>query len=106
MDTGFVILTEAELEDICGQFFDKGYYSILYQTDTTDNSISIFTNCKDGLLKNIKRSDGKMTQLYNEMLERLKYLETQEQTNEIKYRLAEINLSIVRVQQLLLKDIN
>jgi hypothetical protein len=39
MERGFVILTEVELEKICGEFFDKGYYSNLYSTDTTDRSI-------------------------------------------------------------------
>lgn len=44
----------------------------------------------------------KMEILYKEMQERLKYLEAQEQTEEIKWRIQEISLAIVRVQQLLL----
>lgn len=47
-----------------------------------------------------------MEQLYKEMQERLRYLEAQELTEEIKWRIAEITLSIVRVQQLLLANIN
>jgi hypothetical protein len=53
MEKGFVILTESELENICGEFFDKGYYSSLYQTDTTDRSIEIFSKWKDELLKKV-----------------------------------------------------
>jgi hypothetical protein len=40
--------------------------------------------------------------LYKEMQERLKFLEAQEQTEENKWRIQEITLAIVRVQQLLL----
>jgi len=47
-----------------------------------------------------------MEQLYKEMQERLKYLEAQEQTEEIKWRIAEMTLSIVRVQQWLLANIS
>jgi len=47
-----------------------------------------------------------MEQLYKEMQERLKYLESQEQTEEIKWRVAEITLAIVRVQQLLLVNVS
>lgn len=39
------------------------------------------------------------------MNERLKYLEEQEQTEEIKNRIDEITLCIVRVQQILLAEI-
>lgn len=46
-----------------------------------------------------------MEQLYKEMQGRLKYLEEQEQTDEIKYRIAEITLCIVKVQQLLLANV-
>jgi hypothetical protein len=53
MEKGFVILTESELENICGEFFDKGYYSSLYQTDTTDRSVEIFSKWKDELLKKV-----------------------------------------------------
>jgi len=45
---------------------------------------------------------NQMEILYKEMQDRLKYLETQEQTEEIKWRIQEITLAIVRVQQLLL----
>lgn len=41
---------------------------------------------------------------YKEMLERFKHLQAQEQTEEIKWRIAEIKLSIVRVQQLMLSS--
>lgn len=47
-----------------------------------------------------------MKKIYEEMQERLKFLETQEQTEEIKYRISEIILAILRVQQLLLVEIN
>lgn len=40
------------------------------------------------------------------MLQRLKYLESQPQTSEIKTRINEISLAIVRVQQILLKEIS
>jgi hypothetical protein len=53
MEKGFVILTESELENICGEFFDKVYYSSLYQTDTTDRSVEIFSKWKDELLKKV-----------------------------------------------------
>lgn len=46
-----------------------------------------------------------MEQLYKEMQERLKYLEAQERTEEIKWRVAEITLAIVKVQQLLLANV-
>jgi len=46
-----------------------------------------------------------MKQLYKEMQERLKYLETLEQTKENLTRINEISLAIVRVQQLLLAEI-
>lgn len=58
----FVILTEQELENICGEFFDKGYYANLYRTETTDNSTEIFFNCKNEILKKvIERSKQHMT---------------------------------------------
>ncbi len=47
-----------------------------------------------------------MEQLYKEMQERLIYLKAQEQTEEIKARISEIMLSIVKVQQLLLDGLN
>lgn len=47
-----------------------------------------------------------MEQLYKEMQERLRYLEAQEQTEEIKWRISEMTLSIVRVQQLLLANVS
>ena len=46
-----------------------------------------------------------MNKLLDEMNDRLYYLETLEETEEIKGRKAELTLAIVRVQQLLLKDI-
>lgn len=58
---GFVILTESELEKICGEFFDKGYYTNFYRNDNTlgrtDNSTEIFSKCKDEILKGLKISD-------------------------------------------------
>lgn len=56
MEKGFVILTESELENICGEFFDKGYYANLYRTETTDNSTEIFSKCKDEILKKVMES--------------------------------------------------
>ncbi len=50
MEKGFVILTETELENLCGQFFDKGYYGALYQTDKIDKSTEIYSSCKNELL--------------------------------------------------------
>jgi hypothetical protein len=49
----FVVLTQKELEDICGEFFDKGYYASLYSTDTTDKSVEIYSECKDEILKKV-----------------------------------------------------
>lgn len=46
-----------------------------------------------------------MEQLYKEMQERLKYLESLTQTKENIVRVNEISLAIVRVQQLLLAEI-
>ena len=60
MKKRFVILTETELENICGQFFDKGYYANLHRTEKTDNSTEIFSKCKDEILKKvIERSKQK-----------------------------------------------
>ncbi len=47
-----------------------------------------------------------MKALYKEMLTRMDYLEAQEKTKEIEWRIKELTLSIVRVQQLLLTNIN
>ena len=47
-----------------------------------------------------------MEDLYLEMLERLEYLQEQIETDEIKWRKAECTLAIVRVQQLLLSNLN
>lgn len=46
-----------------------------------------------------------MEQLYKEMQERLKYLESLNQTEENITRINEISLAIVRVQQLLIAEI-
>jgi len=46
-----------------------------------------------------------MNDLLNEMNERLKYLESIEQTDENKARIKEITLAIVRVQQILLDEL-
>lgn len=46
-----------------------------------------------------------MKELLDEMNDRLYYLETLDETEEIKGRKAEITLAIIRVQQLLLKDL-
>jgi hypothetical protein len=46
-----------------------------------------------------------MEDLYKEMQDRLIYLESQDKTEENKWRIAEITLAIVRVQQLLLNNI-
>ena len=43
-----------------------------------------------------------MEELYNELLEREGYLKSLEQTEQVKTRLGELTLVIVRVQQLLL----
>lgn len=42
--------------------------------------------------------------LYKDLQDRLKYLEAQKQTEEVKWRIQEITLAIVRVQQLLLPE--
>jgi hypothetical protein len=44
--------------------------------------------------------------LYKEMRERLKYLHTLEETEEIKWRILELELAIVRVQQFLLDELS
>jgi hypothetical protein len=46
-----------------------------------------------------------MEELYKEMMGRLEYLESLEQTEENKTRINELTLGIVRVQQILLKDV-
>jgi len=43
-----------------------------------------------------------MQELYNELLERETYLKSIEQTEQVKTRLSELMLVIVRVQQLLI----
>jgi hypothetical protein len=63
MENGFIILTESELENICGEFFDKGYYSALYQTDTIDMSIEIYSGCKDELMKKVKKRSDEINKL-------------------------------------------
>lgn len=45
-----------------------------------------------------------MNGLYKELLEREKYLKSFEQNTEVKIRLNELHLAIVRVQQLILRD--
>lgn len=46
-----------------------------------------------------------MKRLYSEMEERLKYLKSQKQTEEIIWRTRELTLTMVRVQQLILADL-
>jgi len=46
-----------------------------------------------------------MEDFYGEILEREGFLMGQEQTEEVKSRLSEIRLTIVRVQQILLKKL-
>ena len=43
---------------------------------------------------------------YEELSERLEYLQAQEQTEEIKFRTLELTLVIVRIQQMFLKTID
>jgi len=50
------ILTETELENICGKFFDRGYYLALYQAENIDKSIDVWCECKDSFLSEIKQS--------------------------------------------------
>lgn len=45
-DNKTFILTETELEKICGRFFDRGYYSALYQQEKDDKSIDVWNECK------------------------------------------------------------
>ncbi len=44
--------------------------------------------------------------LYLELLEREKWLKEQEQTSETRSRLSELSLAIMRVQELLLNELN
>lgn len=46
-----------------------------------------------------------MENFYKELLERLKYLETLEKNKDNLSRIAELNLTIVRVQQILLSEL-
>lgn len=46
-----------------------------------------------------------METLYKEMQERLKWLEEQAPTEEIRWRKEELTLAIVRIQQMLLIEI-
>lgn len=48
----------------------------------------------------------KTKELYNELLEREKYLKGTEQTEQVVIRLSELMLVTVRVQQLILHDID
>lgn len=45
-----------------------------------------------------------MKEFYSELIERLDYLRTLEQTEENKGRMKEIELAIVRVQQILISE--
>ncbi len=47
-----------------------------------------------------------MKLLYTELLERLSVLSEQEQTEEVKIRINELNLVILRIQQFLLEQLN
>ena len=47
-----------------------------------------------------------METLYKEMQERLRYLEAQEENEENRYRIMELTLAIVRIQQLLLANVS
>jgi hypothetical protein len=46
-----------------------------------------------------------MKELYNELMERSFYLNTLEMTEENKGRINEVELTIVRIQQILIKEI-
>lgn len=48
---------------------------------------------------------GDMEDLYDELIERLKYLEEEDYTAEISTRINELTLVMVRIQQILLKKI-
>lgn len=45
-----------------------------------------------------------MKKLYKEAQDRLEYLQSQEQTDEVKHRIMEANLFIVKIQQELLAN--
>ena len=51
------ILTETELQNICGKFFDKGYYSAFYKADNVDKSTNVWAECKDSLFSEIRQSE-------------------------------------------------
>ena len=53
MENGFIILTENELEEICVEFFDRGYYANLYRTKTTDNSTDVYEEYKNDVWENL-----------------------------------------------------
>lgn len=46
-----ITITIAQLEEICGSAFDRGYYKGIYQGNTLDNSVDIFVDWKNNDLK-------------------------------------------------------
>ena len=46
-----------------------------------------------------------MKEFYDELLSRLKYLKSLEETDEINTRIQELSLVIVRVQQIMLSEL-
>jgi|LauGreDrversion4_2_1035121.scaffolds.fasta_scaffold3805229_1 hypothetical protein len=56
-DKKLYVLTESELQNICSRFFDRGYYSALYQEDVDDKSTDVWFKCKDSLLSEINQSE-------------------------------------------------
>ena len=48
----------------------------------------------------------KIKELYKELQSRVHYLESQKETEEIKWRIREVTLAIVRVQQIILANLS
>lgn len=71
MDKGFVILTEIELEKLCGRFFNRGYYSAFHKADRKDRSVEIYQFCKTEFLKDILARSKDHDELEIETVEQL-----------------------------------
>ncbi len=88
------------IADYSNAFSTEGYAAagVEYKIKLIDNKAIITTFNR--------KENSQLEILYQEAQERLKYLEAQEQTNEIKWRTEELTLTIIRVQQMLLVTLN
>ena len=51
-------VTEEELKQVCGEFFDVGYYSALYQDNHDDNSLKVYSIAEKNILTRLYKNKG------------------------------------------------